>query len=50
VVPVHELGLDREGQLYFTMRLVRGRDLLQIFELVREEGRAGTRRARWACS
>ena len=35
IVPVHELGLDREGRVYFTMRLVAGRDLEKIFELVR---------------
>lgn len=33
IVPVHELGLDSEGQLYFTMRLVQGRDLEHIFQL-----------------
>src|SRR5260221_4892564 len=40
IVPVHELGLDSEGRLYFTMKLVEGRDLKQIFELV-FEGREG---------
>jgi formylglycine-generating enzyme required for sulfatase activity/serine/threonine protein kinase len=40
VVPVHELGIDEEGQLFFTMRLVQGRDLLQIFEEV-HKGREG---------
>jgi len=34
VVPVHELGLDANGHAYFTMRLVRGRDLWEIFKLV----------------
>jgi formylglycine-generating enzyme required for sulfatase activity/serine/threonine protein kinase len=34
VVPVHELGLDDEGRLYFTMQLVKGRDLRQIIEWV----------------
>lgn len=45
VVPVHELGLDRDGRLYFTMRLVRGRDLGAIYELARngEEGWSTTR-------
>jgi formylglycine-generating enzyme required for sulfatase activity/serine/threonine protein kinase len=37
IVPVHELGLDEHGRVYFTMRLVAGRDLEQIFELVRRE-------------
>jgi len=34
IVPVHELGLDSQGRLYFTMKLVEGRDLKRIFELV----------------
>jgi serine/threonine-protein kinase len=34
IVPVHELGLDAVGRLYFTMKLVEGRDMKQIFELV----------------
>jgi WD40 repeat protein/serine/threonine protein kinase len=37
IVPVHELGLNDSGQLYFTMRLVRGRDLRAILELVHDE-------------
>ena len=35
IVPVHELGVDGEGRVYFTMKLVQGRDLRQIFELVK---------------
>jgi serine/threonine protein kinase/formylglycine-generating enzyme required for sulfatase activity len=35
IVPVHELGLDQDGVLYFTMRLVRGEDLHRVFEKVR---------------
>src|SRR6185436_5216949 len=40
IVPVHELGLDSDGRVYFTMKLVKGRDLKTIFELVfrKEEG------------
>ncbi|MGQ0553030.1 MAG: WD40 repeat domain-containing serine/threonine protein kinase [Planctomycetota bacterium] len=40
IVPVHELGLDAQGRVYFTMRLVKGRDLSTIYELARrgEEG------------
>jgi formylglycine-generating enzyme required for sulfatase activity/serine/threonine protein kinase len=34
IVPVHELGLDERGAVFFTMRLVRGRDLKEIFEHV----------------
>ncbi|HEV8113691.1 MAG TPA: bifunctional serine/threonine-protein kinase/formylglycine-generating enzyme family protein [Planctomycetota bacterium] len=40
IVPVHELGLDSEGRVYFTMKLVEGRDLKRILGLV-FEGREG---------
>jgi WD40 repeat protein len=40
IVPVHELGIDEHGQLFFTMRLVKGRELREIFELV-HQGRDG---------
>jgi formylglycine-generating enzyme required for sulfatase activity/serine/threonine protein kinase len=45
VVPVHALGLDEKRTLYFTMRLVRGRDLQKIFDFVQsgEEGWNPTR-------
>ena len=45
VVPVHEVGMDSSGQVYFTMRLVRGRDLKEIFQLV-HDGREGWSRTR----
>ncbi|MCA8976406.1 MAG: protein kinase, partial [Planctomycetes bacterium] len=35
IVPVHELGVDAQGQAFFTMRLVQGRDLEEVFDLVR---------------
>jgi formylglycine-generating enzyme required for sulfatase activity/serine/threonine protein kinase len=31
VVPVHELGLDQHGKVYFTMRLVKGRTAREVF-------------------
>ena len=37
IVPVHELGIDSSGRVYFTMQLVRGRDLGRVFELGRSE-------------
>jgi formylglycine-generating enzyme required for sulfatase activity/serine/threonine protein kinase len=40
IVPVHELGLDPEGRLYFTMKLVKGRSLKEVFDLV-AEGKEG---------
>jgi len=45
IVPVHELGLDDQGRIFFTMRLVAGRDLEKIFELVKtgDEGWTQTR-------
>jgi len=36
IVPVHELALDAEGQLYFTMKLVKGSSLTDVFDLVRK--------------
>ena len=49
IVPVHELGLDAEGRVYFTMRLVKGATSKAVFELVRDgRGRLERRRARSA--
>ncbi|MBL9078160.1 MAG: protein kinase [Planctomycetes bacterium] len=31
VVPVHDIGLDQNGRVYFTMRLVQGRTADQVF-------------------
>ncbi len=45
VVPVHELGVDEQKRLYFTMKLVRGRTLGQIFGAVRR-GEANWTRTR----
>jgi serine/threonine protein kinase len=36
VVPVHDMGLDPDGRVYFTMKLVRGRSLESILELRRK--------------
>ena len=35
IVPVYELGVGKDGQVYFTMRLVKGRTLGAIFDLVK---------------
>ena len=45
VVPIHELGLDAGGRVYFTMQLVEGRTLKEIFRLAQndEEGWTQTR-------
>ena len=29
---MHELGLDPEGRVYFTMKLVKGKTLNQVFD------------------
>jgi serine/threonine protein kinase len=34
IVPVHDLGLDQAGRLYFTMKRVKGRSLAQLCELL----------------
>ena len=34
IVPVHELGLDDQGRIFFTMKLVRGEDLGTVFARV----------------
>ncbi len=45
VVPVHELGIDADDRVFFTMKLVKGRDLEEVFTCVRdgEEGWTETR-------
>ncbi|KIG18650.1 ATP dependent regulatory protein [Enhygromyxa salina] len=35
IVPVHELGVDASGRLFFTMKLVEGRTLLQLIDELR---------------
>ena len=37
IVPVHEVGTDAQGQPFYTMKLVKGRDLNEIFKLARAE-------------
>lgn len=36
IVPVHELGLDDDGRIYFTMKLVQGEDLRAVFARVHD--------------
>jgi WD40 repeat protein len=45
IVPVHELGVDGEGHLFFTMRLVRGQTLDEVIRLARAD-KDGWSRAR----
>jgi serine/threonine protein kinase len=35
IVPVHELGIDARGRVFFTMKLVKGKTLEHVFEAVR---------------
>jgi serine/threonine protein kinase len=37
ILPVHEVGVDQQRRVFFTCKLVRGRGLRAVFELVREE-------------
>ncbi len=36
VVPVHELGIDSQGRVFFTMSLVKGHDLKHVFDEVHQ--------------
>jgi serine/threonine protein kinase len=36
IVPIHELGVDDQGRLYYTMKLLRGRPLREILERIRD--------------
>ncbi|MFO1052604.1 MAG: serine/threonine-protein kinase [Planctomycetota bacterium] len=45
IVPIHELGLDEHGRPFFTMKLVRGRDLGVVIQLL-HDGDAEWTRAR----
>lgn len=44
IVPVHELGIDGDGNIFFTMKLVRGRSLAEIVRELRTGGGAAERR------
>ncbi len=42
IIPVHELGVDEDGDLYFSMKLVQGKTLNELFdELGHDRRRAG---------
>jgi len=43
IVPVHDLGIDAQGRLYFTMKLVRGRDLNAVLALAKADAEGWTR-------
>lgn len=37
IVPVHDIGVSPQGHLYFTMKLVKGRELLRIIQMVHQD-------------
>lgn len=39
VVPIHDLGVDAEGHVFFTMRLVKGKNLASIMRQARHDRR-----------
>ena len=42
IVPVHDVGLDRFGRLFFTMKLVRGESLAEVLQqIARRDERGG---------
>jgi len=38
IVPIHDLGADETGRIYFTMKIVEGRSLKEIIEELRVKG------------
>ncbi|MCY3019315.1 MAG: protein kinase [Planctomycetota bacterium] len=38
IVPIHELGVDSDGRLFFTMKLVKGRSLEQVLKAMKNGG------------
>ncbi len=43
IVPIHELGVDPRGRIYFTMKLVKGRSLGNLLEEMRKDPGRGER-------
>jgi serine/threonine protein kinase len=43
IVPIHELGVDAQKHLFFSMKMVRGRSLAEILDLLRKQPREGGR-------
>jgi serine/threonine protein kinase len=41
IVPVHELSVDAEGRVFFTMKLVRGRSLEDVLKGMRKQPHSG---------
>lgn len=47
IVPIHELGADAQGRLFFTMKLVHGRSLRETLDELRENPGASTPSLAW---
>ncbi|MGE0430629.1 MAG: protein kinase [Planctomycetota bacterium] len=43
IVPVHEIGIDADGQLFFTMKFVRGESLAEKLSAAHKQVRAGAK-------
>ncbi len=39
IVPIHELGVDKEKRLFFSMKMVKGRSLAQVLDELRKDPR-----------
>jgi serine/threonine protein kinase/phage FluMu protein Com len=37
IVPIHELGIDSQKRLFFSMKMVKGRSLAQVLDLLRKD-------------
>jgi serine/threonine protein kinase len=46
IPPVHELGVDREKRLFFSMKMVKGRSLAQLLDELRQNSK--TREKEWS--
>jgi hypothetical protein len=42
IVPIHELGVDAKGRLFFAMKMVRGRSLQQVLQELRSTPHTST--------
>lgn len=42
IVPIHELGVDGQGRMFFTMKMVRGRSLAQVLDELRKGASAAS--------
>ncbi len=43
VVPVHELGIDEDGQVFYTMKMIHGVDLERVLSAIRDGDELATR-------